>query len=263
MALARAAIDAREWQTAREALEGLVRSQPSERVCLLMAEIEGAEHGDEGRVRGWLARAINAPRDPTWVADGRIFESWAPISPVSGRIDAFEWKVAGEPLSASRMPQIDAWPETAVPVAIGVQPEAAKEIEAEAATYEAPPVEIADVVDAPAGPDEAADGPDRPADGTGGEEAIDAAPDETDIGAPQPAAPEAETPDSVPADAGPEETEAEPKAVAPAATDGESEPEPKPKPAEMAMPRVPDDPGPEPQDEIEKPRRFRLFGSSA
>lgn len=105
MALARAAIDAREWGTAREALAGLARSQPSERVCLLMAEIEEGEHGDEGRVRSWLGRAIHAPRDPVWVADGQVFPRWAPISPVSGRVDAFEWKVASEPVSQSWSPE--------------------------------------------------------------------------------------------------------------------------------------------------------------
>lgn len=107
MAIARAAIDAVDWAAAREALEGLVRSRPSERVCLLMAEIEEGEHGDEGRVRAWLARALHAPRDPNWVAEGRVYAHWAPISPVSGRIDAFEWKVANQPLARLRIPEID------------------------------------------------------------------------------------------------------------------------------------------------------------
>jgi len=107
MAVARAAIDAVDWAAAREALEGLIQSQPSERVCLLMAEIEEGEHGDEGRVRAWLTRAIHAPRDPTWVAEGRVFTRWAPISPVSGQIDAFEWKIASQPLARLRTPEID------------------------------------------------------------------------------------------------------------------------------------------------------------
>jgi HemY protein len=44
-------------------------------------------------VRTWLTRAIQAPRDPVWVADGRVFERWAPVSPVTGRLDAFQWRV--------------------------------------------------------------------------------------------------------------------------------------------------------------------------
>jgi HemY protein len=98
IALARAAIDAREWDTARKALAGLANSAPSERVCMLMAEIEEGEFGDQGRVRGWLTRAFNAPRDPTWVADGQAFERWAPVSPISGRVDAFEWKALPQAL---------------------------------------------------------------------------------------------------------------------------------------------------------------------
>jgi HemY protein len=96
MAVARAAIDAHEWQEARSALGGIMRANPTERVCLLMAEIEAGEHGDQGRVRGWLTRALAAPRDPVWTADGQIFEHWAPVSPVSGRLDAFEWRTTGD-----------------------------------------------------------------------------------------------------------------------------------------------------------------------
>jgi HemY protein len=96
MALARAAIDAHEWAVARNALESLVKSQPSERVCLLMAEIEERENGDQGRVRTWLTRALSAPRDPAWVADGEIFQRWAPVSP-AGHVGAFAWKVVEHP----------------------------------------------------------------------------------------------------------------------------------------------------------------------
>ena len=109
MAVARAAIDARDWPAAREALSGMTASQPSEGVCLLMAEIEEGEHGDQGRVRAWLARALSAPRDPAWIADGRVFAEWAPVSPVSGRIDAFEWKLPPARLPAERQMEIEAW----------------------------------------------------------------------------------------------------------------------------------------------------------
>jgi HemY protein len=58
-----------------------------------MAELEEAETGDRGRAREWLARAVRAPRDPVWTADGVILDSWAPASPVTGRLDTVEWKV--------------------------------------------------------------------------------------------------------------------------------------------------------------------------
>jgi HemY protein len=66
-------------------------------VAALMAELEMAQ-GDEGRAREWMARALNARRDPAWTADAFVSDHWLPISPVSGRLDAFEWKdpLAGE-----------------------------------------------------------------------------------------------------------------------------------------------------------------------
>jgi HemY protein len=91
LALARAAIDAREFAEARKALSPFI-AQPSQRVALLMADLEQAEFADEGRSREWTARAVYAARDPAWTADGYVSDQWLPMSPVSGRIDAFEWK---------------------------------------------------------------------------------------------------------------------------------------------------------------------------
>ena len=50
----------------------------------------------QGRVREWLARAVNAPRDPAWTADGVVSEQWAAVSPVTGALDAFQWRVPVE-----------------------------------------------------------------------------------------------------------------------------------------------------------------------
>jgi HemY protein len=62
-----------------------------------MAELEEAESGDLGRAREWMSRAVHARRDPAWTADGLISERWMPVSPVSGRLDAFQWR---DPLAA-------------------------------------------------------------------------------------------------------------------------------------------------------------------
>ncbi len=99
-AIADAAIDAKDWDAARTALAAVLRNSPTERACLLMADIEEAEHGDRGRMRDWLSRAVRAPRDPAWTADSYISENWAPISPISGKLDAFEWKVPVEMLGS-------------------------------------------------------------------------------------------------------------------------------------------------------------------
>ena len=98
IAVAVAAIEALDWQEARAALKPLLNKRPSQRVCTLMARIEGGEFGDKGRVREWLARAVRAPRDPVWTADGYVSEHWMPVSPISGELDAFQWKVPVEQL---------------------------------------------------------------------------------------------------------------------------------------------------------------------
>ena len=101
IALARAAIESRDFATARAALEPLLEGRMTQRVATLMARIEGEEHGDKGRVREWLARAVNAPRDPAWTADGIVSETWAPVSPVTGQLDAFQWRVPVEHMERS------------------------------------------------------------------------------------------------------------------------------------------------------------------
>ncbi|MBZ6075736.1 heme biosynthesis HemY N-terminal domain-containing protein [Microvirga puerhi] len=92
LAVARAALEAREFDRARDALEPLLADRPTMRVCLLMSDLEQAEHGSTGRGREWLARATRARRDPAWIADGIVSDRWAPISPVTGRLDAFVWE---------------------------------------------------------------------------------------------------------------------------------------------------------------------------
>ena len=91
LAVARAALGAREFATARAALAPHL-SAPTRRVATLMAEIEETEHGDEGRVREWMMRAMRASGDPVWTADGVVSDRWLPVSP-NGRLDGFEWKV--------------------------------------------------------------------------------------------------------------------------------------------------------------------------
>ena len=92
VAVANAAIEAHEWEEARSALAPYLDGRPPARVCTLMARIEAGELGDKGREREWLARALRAPRDRAWIADGYISDRWLPVSPVTGAVDGFEWK---------------------------------------------------------------------------------------------------------------------------------------------------------------------------
>jgi HemY protein len=100
IAVARAALDAREFATARGALAPYI-SAPTRRVATLMAEIEESEHGDTGRVREWMSRAMRASGDPVWTADGVVSDRWLPVSP-NGRLDGYAWKVPLAELGVSR-----------------------------------------------------------------------------------------------------------------------------------------------------------------
>ncbi len=107
MALAGAAITACDYKSAREAMLPMIEGdeRPTARMCLLMAEIEEAEHGEAGYAREWLARASRAPRDACWIAGGVMSEQWLPASPVTGKLDAFVWQRPDERPSAAGAPE--------------------------------------------------------------------------------------------------------------------------------------------------------------
>ena len=106
LAIARAAIDAAEFTKAREALAPFIAA-PTQRVALLMAEIERTEHGDSGRARAWTLRAVRALHDPAWTADGYVSDRWRPVSPVTGRLDAFQWQTPVAALPSDRTGAIE------------------------------------------------------------------------------------------------------------------------------------------------------------
>jgi HemY protein len=107
LAVARAAIDAGEFTRAREALAPFIDA-PTQRVAILMAELERAEHGDGGNARSWMLRAVRAAHDPVWTADGYASERWRPVSPVTGRLDAFQWLTPVAALPSDKTPVLDA-----------------------------------------------------------------------------------------------------------------------------------------------------------
>ncbi len=107
LAIARAAIDATEFARAREALAPFIAA-PTQRVAMLMAEIERTEHGDSGRARAWTLRAVRALHDPVWTADGYVTDRWRPVSPVSGRLDAFQWQTPVAALPSDKSAAIEA-----------------------------------------------------------------------------------------------------------------------------------------------------------
>ncbi len=111
IALARAAVAAKRWDVARKTLEPHCTPTPQTRICALMAQIEEAQD-DKGSTREWLARALNAPRDPMWVSDGVASPRWTPLSPVTGEIVPCEWKV---PYETPDLPEFTAFDKAPLP----------------------------------------------------------------------------------------------------------------------------------------------------
>lgn len=138
IAVAVAAIEAKEWDAARAALEPHLASAPPARVCRLMARIEAGQNRDLGRAREWLAKAARGAPDPVWVApDGSVSSEWQAISPKSGALGAFEWKTPpataaiGTGDGMAELPELDAAAveAQAVPPAPAEEPAAAAEPE--------------------------------------------------------------------------------------------------------------------------------------
>lgn len=131
LAVARAAIDAGEFIRAREALAPFIET-PTQRVAILMAELERAEHGESGNARVWMQRAVRAALDPAWTADGYVSERWRPVSPVTGRLDAFQWLTPVAALPSEKPPVLDAEiaDKPALPAPLDVTPAAPRPLPA-------------------------------------------------------------------------------------------------------------------------------------
>ncbi|WP_291869239.1 heme biosynthesis HemY N-terminal domain-containing protein [Bradyrhizobium sp.] len=141
LAIARAAIDAAEFARAREALEPFMAA-PTQRVAMLMAEIERNEHGDGGRARAWTLRAVRAMHDPVWTADGYVSDRWRPVSPVTGRLDAFQWQTPLAALPSESSAAIESFALEEEMLAPPRRVEPPKEIAAEATTETTPEVDV-------------------------------------------------------------------------------------------------------------------------
>lgn len=220
LALAGAAIHAQDFARARAALKPLLAGGASVRACLLMAELEEAEHGATGRVREWLARATRAPRDAAWVADGLVSDKWLPISPISGRLDAFVWTVPPATLGSQGAHFED-------DVLADLDDPSAPLLEGKA--------EVADAVTVPAAAGLAPPPAPEPAKP---EPKVEPRPEQVAAAAPPPAEPVVE--------------------IAPPTTKPAT-PQAKPAPVVFPVAHAPDDPGPEQQAPGETKGRFRIF----
>jgi HemY protein len=134
MMIATAALGARDFAVARDAMAPLIASgeRPTARMCLIMAELEEREHNAQGLVREWLSRGSRAPRDAVWVADGHWSKQWAPVSPVTGKLDAYRWMQPKEQLTGP----VEEPPPAYEPPALEVAPPVEAAISRSAATPE-------------------------------------------------------------------------------------------------------------------------------
>ena len=98
MLLAELHIAAEDFPAARKALGDLAERAPTARALTLMAAIERGEGSDDSVVRGYLARALTAPRGPQWVCDncGTVHGEWVPVCAQCGSFDTLSWKSAPE-----------------------------------------------------------------------------------------------------------------------------------------------------------------------
>jgi len=87
-------IAAEDFPAARRALGDLVSKHPTQRVLTIMAAIERGEGADDAVVRGWLARALTAPRGPQWVCSSchAIHAAWGPVCDNCGGFDTLGWE---------------------------------------------------------------------------------------------------------------------------------------------------------------------------
>jgi HemY protein len=126
-------IAAEDFPAARRALGDLVDRHPTQRALAVMAAIERGEGSDDAVVRGWLSKALVAPRGPQWCCDKcqAIHAEWHPICDNCGGFDTLSWRepqenTAQSARGAELLPLMVAAPTKADPKA--QDPEAEPEI---------------------------------------------------------------------------------------------------------------------------------------
>lgn len=95
-------IAAEDFPGARAALGDLAEKEPTTRALAIMAAIEKGSGADDAIVKGWLARALTAPRDPQWVCDNcqKANETWNPVCDHCGAFDTLSWRKTDNPTRA-------------------------------------------------------------------------------------------------------------------------------------------------------------------
>ncbi len=152
MLLAELNIAAEDFPAARRALGDLVEKSPNQRVLTIMAAIERGEGSEDAVVRGWLTRALSAPRGPQWVCEAchHIHPRWVAVCENCTGFDTLSWREPPQdstpsPTQTEMLPLIAGTPDGADRSAGGAgDGKAASGTVADADTSEGTTVESAD-----------------------------------------------------------------------------------------------------------------------
>jgi HemY protein len=116
-------LTAEDFPAARRALGDLATSHPNARTLAIMAAVERGEGAEDAVIRGWLARALTAPRGPQWCCDKcqAIHSQWVPVCDNCAGFDTLSWRepadVTGPSATGTELlPLIIGKPEVAAPV---------------------------------------------------------------------------------------------------------------------------------------------------
>lgn len=87
---------AEDFPEARRALGDIVENNPDARALTIMAAIERGEGSSDEVVRGWLAKALSAPRGSQWVCDkcNTVHSEWVPVCSSCDALDTLSWREA-------------------------------------------------------------------------------------------------------------------------------------------------------------------------
>lgn len=92
--LAELALADEDWPAARRAVSELAENEPSARALAIMAAAEKGSGAEDSVVRGWLAKAVAAPRGSHWTCSncGAAHASWAPTCGRCEAFDTLDWR---------------------------------------------------------------------------------------------------------------------------------------------------------------------------
>jgi HemY protein len=97
-------IASEDFPAARRAMGDLVENEPDSRVLTIMAAIARGEGAEDSEVRSWMAKAVSAPRAPSWVCENchNVQSNWTPVCGNCQSFDTLGW--ARPPTQTSTSP---------------------------------------------------------------------------------------------------------------------------------------------------------------